>query len=269
MCRVLPIHRNGFYAWLKHPMSRRDKEDQRLSGLVKQSWLESGCVYGSPRIHTDLRELGETCSKHPVARLMKQAHLKTQIGYKRRGYYKGQPRITAENRLQLVFHAKQADECWVTDITYIRTYEGWLYLSVVVDLFSRQVIGWSMSSRLKKEIVLDTLLMAIWRRKPKAEVILHSDQEIQYTSEECQQFMRHHQLISSMSRRGNCYDNAVAESFFHSLKTERIRRRIYRSREEARQDIFDYIEVFYNRKRRHSFNGQLSPVDFEATYTTR
>ena len=269
MCRVLKVHRSGFYAWLKQPVSRRDKEDQRLSGLVKQSWLESGCVYGSPRIHADLRELGERCSKHRVARLMRHAGIKAQIGYKYRRYQKGLPRMTTDNRLKQIFYASRSDHCWVTDITYIRTREGWLYLSVVVDLFSRQVVGWSMSSSLKAEIVLDTLLMAIWRRRPKQEVILHSDQGIQYTSAACQQFMSHHGLISSMSRRGNCYDNAVAESFFHSLKTERVRKKVYATRSEARQDIFDYIEVFYNRKRRHSFNGQLSPVDFEKRYSTR
>lgn len=165
--------------------------------------------------------------------------------------------------MQQVFTAKAINQYWITDITYIRTHEGWLYLCVVIDLCSRQVIGWSMNSRLVRNIVLDALLMAVWRRRPKQEVIIHSDQGIQYASDDCQRFMRANQLVSSMSRRGNCYDNAVAESFFHSLKTERIKRQIYSTREIARHDIFDYIEIFYNRKRRHSFNQQLSPVEFE------
>ena len=268
MCRVLEINRSGFYRWLRFPRSLREQDNQRLTGLIKQSWLESGCVYGSPRIHADLKEWGELCSKGRVARLMKKQGIAAILGYKRRYCRAGKPSIVSPNRLQQVFTADRPDQCWVTDITYIRTHEGWLYLSVVVDLYSRQVVGWSMSSRLKKALVLDTLLMAVWRRTPKQEVIVHSDQGIQYTSDECQRFMESHGLVSSMSRRGNCYDNAVVESFFHSLKTERIRRRIYVSREEARQDIFEYIEVFYNRKRRHSFNQYRSPVEFEQLTNT-
>jgi len=226
-------------------------------------------VYGSPRVHADLRELGETCSKHRVARLMKANGLAAVLGYKRRYRQTDKPSVVVPNRLQQVFIASAADQCWVTDITYVRTHEGWLYLSVVVDLYSRQVIVWSMSSRMKTDIVLNTLLMALWRRHPTQEVIVHSDQGIQYTSDECQRFMRQHNLVSSMSRRGNCYDNAVAESFFHSLKTERIKRQTYATREQTRRDIFDYIEVFYNRKRRHSFNNYQSPVEFERQQTTR
>ncbi len=269
LCRVLKIHRSGFYQWLKSPQSSRAKDNERLVGLIKQSWLESGCVYGSPRIHADLREMGETCGKHRVARLMRVHGIAAVLGYKRRYRKTNKPSVVAPNRLKQVFSASSPDKCWVTDITYIRTYEGWLYLSVAVDLYSRQVIGWSMSSRIKTDIVLSTLLMALWRRHPEQEVIVHSDQGIQYTSDECQRFMRQHGLISSMSRRGNCYDNAVAESFFHSLKTERIKRKIYTTREQARRDIFDYIEVFYNQKRRHSFNNHQSPVEFERQQTTR
>ena len=142
-------------------------------------------------------------------------------------------------------------------------------MAIVVDLYSRQVVGWSMQSRMHSVLVEGALLMAVWRRHPKHEVIVHSDQGVQYTSDACQRFMREHKLVSSMSRRGNCYDNAVAESFFHSLKTERVKRRIYTTREEARQDIFDYMEIFYNRKRRHSFNNMLSPVEFEKQMITQ
>ena len=269
MCRVLQVHRSGFYRWLHQPTSKKMKDDKRLTGLIKQSWLESGCVYGSPRVHADVCALGEKCSKHRVARLMRVAGIAAVLGYKRRYTRSGLPSVVAPNHLQQLFKARKPNQCWVTDITYIRTYEGWLYLCVVVDLYSRQVIGWSMSSRMKSDIVLDALLMAVWRRRPQHNVIVHSDQGVQYTSDECQRFMQQHHLTCSMSRRGNCYDNAVAESFFHSLKTERIRRRIYSTRQEARSDIFHYIEIFYNRRRRHSFNDYLTPVEFEAQNKTR
>jgi putative transposase len=157
----------------------------------------------------------------------------------------------------------------VTDITYIRTYEGWLYLATVLDLFSRQVVGWSMSSRIDAHLAMQALLMAVWRRKPANEVLVHSDQGCQYTSHDWQDFLAEHGLVSSMSRRGNCHDNAVAESFFQLLKRERIKRKIYATRADARQDIFDYIEMFYNPKRRHGFNEKLSPVEFERRHFER
>jgi len=157
----------------------------------------------------------------------------------------------------------------MTDITYIRTYEGWLYLAVVIDLFSRTVIGWSMGSRIDRTLVLDALLMAVWRRQPKEAVVVHSDQGSQFSSHDWQDFLKSHNLVPSMSRRGNCHDNAVAESFFQLLKRERVRRKIYSDREEARRDIFDYIEMFYNPKRRHGYNHQLSPVNFEKQYFER
>jgi len=157
----------------------------------------------------------------------------------------------------------ETDQAWVTDITYIRTYEGWLYLAVVMDLHSRMIIGWSMKPTLARELVLDALLMAVWRRKPGKEVIVHSDQGSQYGSDDWMRFCRDHKLQPSMSRRGNCYDNAAVESFFSSLKKERVKRRIYQTREEGRSDVFEYIEVFYNRNRSHSSLGQLSPYEFE------
>jgi putative transposase len=173
------------------------------------------------------------------------------------------------NRLQRQFSTATPDEAWVTDITYIRTHEGWLYLAVVLDLFSRRVIGWSMQSRITKELALDALLMAVWRRNPRITVTVHSDQGSQYTSHEWQAFLKEHGLEGSMSRRGNCHDNAVAESFFQLLKRERIRRHIYSTREAARSDVFNYIEMFYNTRRRHGFNNQLSPVEYEAQYQKR
>jgi putative transposase len=190
-------------------------------------------------------------------------------GYKKPRYKAGKPAVVAPNRLEQNFSVDAPDRVWVTDITYIRTFEGWLYLAVVVDLYSRIVVGWSMKSTLSRELVLDALLMAVWRRRPKHPVIVHSDQGSQYGSDDAVRFCKDHGLIPSMSRRGNCFDNAVAESFFSSLKKERIRRRIYQSREEARADVFDYIEVFYNRNRRHTHLGQVSPHDFEQAALTQ
>jgi len=185
------------------------------------------------------------------------------VGYKRPRYRSGKPALVVINRLEQNFSVKRPDKAWVTDITYIRTWEGWLYLAVVLDLYARMVIGWSMKPSLQRDLVLDALLMAVWRRKPRGKVIIHSDQGTQYDSDDWIRFCRDHNLEPSMSRRGNCYDNAVAESFFGSLKKERIGRRIYRTRHEARSDIFDYIERFYNRTRRHSYLGQMSPFEFE------
>lgn len=264
MCHVLQVHPSGFYAWLKQPLSKRAREDRRLTGLIKQAWLESGCVYGYRKIHDDLRSLGESCSPNKVARLANLAGIKAQVGYRRRpGAYGGRPAIVAANQLKQDFHAVAPDQTWVTDITYIKTHEGFLYLAVVIDLYSRRVIGWSMQSRMHMDLVLSALLMAVWRRKPKSKVIIHSDQGSQFTSHEWREFLLTHNLEASMSRRGNCYDNAVAESFFQLLKRERIRRKTYPNRKKARQDVFDYIEFFYNPKRKHGNNNMLSPVEFE------
>jgi putative transposase len=263
LCRMMRVQRSGYYAWIKQPKSARHKSDERLSGLIKQLWLESGCVYGYRKIHADLRELGEPCGPNRVGRLMKRAGLKAQVGYKKPRFKGGQVAILAENHLNQDFDVQQPNQVWVTDITYIRTYEGWLFLAVVLDLFSRQVIGWSMQPKMHVDLVLNALLMAVWRRKPKSEVLVHSDQGSQYTSSDWQAFLKSHGLVCSMSRRGNCHDNAVAESFFQLLKRERIRRKTYKNREEARQDIFHYIEMFYNPVRRHGYNDDLSPVEFE------
>ena len=230
---------------------------------IRKSYLSSGCVYGSPRIHQDLLEDGERIGEKRVARLMKVAGLKAVRGYKKPRYKAGSPAVVAPNRLDQQFATQEPDQAWVTDITYIRTYEGWLYLAIVLDLFSRLVVGWSMKATLAKDLAIDALLMAVWNRSPKGKVIVHSDQGSQYGSDEWQRFRCDHNLVPSMSRRGNCYDNAVAESFFSSLKKERIRRMIYRTREEVRTEVSDYIEMFYNRKRPHSYVGNVSPEAFE------
>ncbi|MCF6328754.1 MAG: IS3 family transposase [Henriciella sp.] len=264
MCRMLRVHFSGFYVWLKAPLSKRGKEDVRLTEHIRRAWTDSGKVYGYRKLHDDLRDLGETCSLNRVARLTRLAGITAQIGYKRRpGGYGGKPAIISENKLGQHFKTGAADQVWVTDITYIRTHEGWLYLAVVIDLYSRRVVGWSMQSRMTVDLALQALLMAVWRRKPSQIVIVHSDQGSQYTSREWRSFLHQHNLEASMSRRGNCYDNAVAESFFQLLKRERIRRKTYPTRSAARQDVFDYIEMFYNPKRKHTNNGMLSPVDFE------
>ncbi|WP_251842381.1 IS3 family transposase [Enterobacter hormaechei] len=269
LCRVLDVHPSGFYAWLQQPHSQRHQADLRLTGQIKQFWLESGCVYGYRKIHLDLRDSGQQCGVNRVWRLMKRVGIKAQVGYRSPRARKGEASIVSPNRLQRQFNPDAPDERWVTDITYIRTHEGWLYLAVVVDLFSRKIIGWSMQSRMTKDIVLNALLMAVWRRSPQKQVLVHSDQGSQYTSHEWQSFLKSHGLEGSMSRRGNCHDNAVAESFFQLLKRERIKKKIYGTREEARSDIFDYIEMFYNSKRRHGSSDQMSPTEYENQYYQR
>ncbi|WP_139003279.1 IS3 family transposase, partial [Escherichia coli] len=266
LCRVLDVHPSGFYAWLQQPHSQRHQADLRLTGQIIQFWLESGCVYGYRKIHLDLRDSGQQCGVNRVWRLMKRVGIKAQVGYRSPRARKGEASIVSPNRLQRQFNPDAPDERWVTDITYIRTHEGWLYLAVVVDLFSRKIIGWSMQSRMTKDIVLNALLMAVWRRNPEKQVLVHSDQGSQYTSHEWQSFLKSHGLEGSMSRRGNCHDNAVAESFFQLLKRERIKKKIYGTREEARSDIFDYIEMFYNSKRRHGSSEQMSPTEYENQY---
>lgn len=266
---MLDVHPSGYYAWANEPQSKRSKANQRLTGLIKQFWLESGGVYGYRKIHSDLRDIGEACGINRVHRLMKSAGLRAQVGYRRPRHRGGQAHVVIPNRLQRQFNPMGPDEAWVTDITHVRTHEGWLYLAVVVDLFSRKVSGWSMQSMITKEIFLNALLMAVWRRNPQNQVMIHSDQGSQYTSLDWQSFLKTHGLEGSMSRRGNCHDNAVAESFFQLLKRERIKRKIYANREAARSDIFDYIELFYNSKRKHGSNNLLSPVEYENRYKER
>lgn len=269
LCRLLDVHPSGYYAWCKQPKSKRAKADERLTGLIKQFWLESGGVYGYRKVYSDLRDHGEGCGPNRVHRLMKQEGLQAQVGYRRPRPRGGATHVVTPNRLQRQFNPVSPDQSWVTDITHIRTHEGWLYLAVVVDLFSRRVIGWSMQSRITRDLVLDALLMAMWRRNPKETVTVHSDQGSQYTSHDWSAFLKAHDLEGSMSRRGNCHDNAVAESFFQLLKRERVKRKTYSTRDAARSDIFDYIEMFYNVRRRHGFNNQLSPVEYEQRYQER
>ena len=264
MCRVLSVSRSGYYAWRKRPPSRRQMANKELVAKIKEIYEESRGNYGRLRIYFALRRLGRKCSRNRVARLMK----KHGIQAKRKRSYK----ITTQsnhhlpvvaNKLNRQFQAKKPNQVWVSDITYIPTAEGWLYLAVVLDLFARKIVGWSMQPTLKRQLVLDALRMALHRRQPKPGLLHHSDRGSQYASGDYQNLLAHFQIDPSMSRRGNCYDNAPAESFFASLKKECVRDTIYPSRYEAKVDIFDYIEVFYNRQRLHSSLGYYSPTEFE------
>ena len=223
MCRLLRVHPSGFYTWLKSPLSMRASEDKRQTDLLLKAWEESGKVYGYRKLHDDLLDQGEMCCPNRVARLTRLAGIKAQIGYKRRpGIYGGRPSVVVDNTLDRQFDVTAPDTAWVTDITYIRTCAGFVYLAVVIDLYSRRVIGWALQSRQTTDVVLQALLMAVWRRKPKDKVLIHSDQGSQFTSMDWASFLRYHNLVHSMSRRGNCHDNAVAESFFNLLKRARM-----------------------------------------------
>jgi putative transposase len=264
MCRVLEVAPSGFYDWLKHPISDRAKEDARLLRLICASFVASHGVYGAPRVFLDLREAGETCSKHRVERLMRENNLRALHGYRTRRVSVGKPAMLIPNVLKRQFTVTKPNRAWVTDITYVRTWQGWLYLAVVLDLYSRRVIGWSTSATIHRELVLDAVLKAVRRRRPRR-ALIHSDQGTQYGSDAWRRFCKANHLEPSMSRRGNCWDNAVAESFFGSLKKERIKKHIYKDRDAATKDIADYIDSFYNPTRRHSHIGGISPAEFEAT----
>ena len=236
--------------------------------LIRASLHASNGIYGSARVFLDLREAGETCSKHRVARLMRVNKIRPVRGYSRKSKFGAKPSELAPNVLQRQFDVSRANKAWVTDITYIRTWEGWLYLAVVMDLFSRRIVGWAVGPDIRKELVLDAVLMAVRRRRPK-KTIIHSDQGSQYGSDDWQRFCRNNRLIPSMSRRGNCWDNAVAESFFSSLKKEHIKKKIYKNRALARDEIASYIDTFYNPRRRHSHLGGVSPEVYEAAGSRR
>lgn len=263
MCQVLGVSRSSFYDWLQNPVSRRARDNERLLRLIRASFRASHGVYGSRRVFLDLREAGETCSKHRVARLMRTNNIRALHGYRKPRYVRSSEAILVPNILKRDFEVSKPNRVWVTDITYIRTWEGWLYLAVVMDLFSRKIVGWATKPTLARELALDAVLMAV-RGRRRRKTVIHSDQGSQYGSDAWRRFCRVHRLQPSMSRRGNCWDNAVAESFFGSLKKERIKKRIYKNREIATADIAAYIEEFYNPVRRHSYLGGVSPDAFEA-----
>ncbi|MEW8509136.1 MAG: IS3 family transposase [Candidatus Thiodiazotropha sp.] len=256
MCRSLDVSPSGYYDWRSRPMSGRDRENQRLLCRIKELHAESDGVKGAPRIWEDLQYEGEGCSLNRVARLMSANDIKG-IPQKRRWRKKTSASRPEgiQNHLSRDFNADTPNTKWVTDITYIETVEGWLYLSAVVDLFSGMVVGWSMSHRQTRELVIQAVLMALWQREDRSPVILHSDRGCQFTSGDYQRFLKGHNLICSMSGVGSCADNAAMEGFFGLLKRERVNRKIYQTRSEARADVFDYIERFHNPRRRRKLEG--------------
>jgi transposase InsO family protein len=264
MCRVLEVSRSGYYRWRSRPESRRAREDRRLLVAIRAVYQQSRCNYGSPRVHRHLKQQGESCGRKRVERLMRGAGLKAR----RCRRFKVTTRSVsthevAPNWLNRQFRAERPDQVWVGDITYIWTAEGWLYLSVLLDLCTRRVVGWAVSERLTAELARRALSMALGQRQPEMGLLHHSDRGCQYTSSCYQEELARRGLQASMSRRGNCYDNAVAESFFSTLKAELESYGQYQTRQQAVSELFDYIERFYNRQRLHSSLGYLSPAEFE------
>jgi len=263
LCGALGVSRSGFHAWLVRAPSARARSDIEVGRKVRASFTLSDRTYGARRVWHDVLADGVDCGLHRIERLMRQQGLRARP--RRRGVPKdhGEKSVVAANVLDRQFVADAPNQKWVADFTYIWTAEGWLYVAAVIDLFSRRVVGWSMSATMTAQLVADAMMMAIWRRGKHDALLHHSDQGSQYTSEQFQRLMQDNGVTCSMSRSGNCWDNAAMESFFSSLKTERVRKKVYRSRDQARADVFDYIERFYNPTRRHSTLGYLSPIDFE------
>jgi transposase InsO family protein len=266
MCHILQVTRSGYYAWRDRPKSRREERRGELVKQIRRAHQESRRTYGSPRIAVELKASGVSVCENTVAKYMREngVFVKPQPRFVPRTTDSDHAHPIAPNRLARDFAATAPDRKWACDLTYVFTEEGWLYLSVVIDLFSRRVVGWSMSDDLKAAGVAQALKMAIARRRPGAGLLHHSDRGIQYACDLYRQLLSGHGIAVSMSRPGNCYDNAVAESFFGTLKCELVNRTRYRTREEARTSIFEWIECWYNRRRRHSSLGYVSPEAFEA-----
>lgn len=265
LCKALDVSTSGYYDWFDRPQSERSKENKRLIQRIQYHHEKSHGIYGSPKIHRDLMAEGNECSRPRVARLMRQASIQSKL--RRKFVITTNSKATtkpAPDRLERQFKVGKPNAAWVSDTTFIPTREGWLYLAVVLELYSRKVVGWSMGSKNDTELVEKALKMALWRRGNVSDVIVHSDQGSTYASDRYRQQMLDNQLLMSMSRKGECLDNAVAESFFGSLKNELVHHEDYRTREEARQSIFAYIEAFYNRTRRHAFLDYMTPVEYEA-----
>ena len=263
MCEALGVSRGGFYAWLTRPRSQRSLSDEVLGAQVHQSFVRSDRTYGARRVWHDVLEQGQACGLHRIERLMREQALRARP--RRRGLPKdrGTRSAVADNVLDRQFRADGPNQKWVADFTYIWTAEGWLYVAAVLDLYSRRIVGWSMQESMTSQLVVDALMMAVWRRGKPVALLHHSDQGSQYTSEHFQKLLDEQGITCSMSRAGEVWDNSAMESFFSSLKTERTARKVYRTRGQARSDVFDYIKCFYNPTRRHSTLGYLSPVQFE------
>jgi len=270
MCQVLEVARSGYYAWRKRKPSATAERRAKLTEQIREVHARNRAVYGAPRVHHDLLEADVQCSKNTVAKLMRAEGLRSKMHRRFRVHTTdsrhGHP--IAPNRLNREFFQPQPDQAWGADITYIRTAEGWVYLAVVIDLCSRKIVGWATSDSLAAELCVRALEEAVQQRRPRRPVLHHSDRGVQYASDDYQGLLARHGLQPSMSRRGNCYDNAVTESFFGTLKTELVHHESYATREAARQSLFEYIEVFYNRKRRHSTLGYISPAEYETQLET-
>ena len=264
LCRHLGAAPSGYYRWLKDPLGIRGRQDQELKPLIWRIFVDSKRIHGSPRVYAMLRRQGQICSRKRVARLMREMGLRSIIKRKYKATTNSRHnRPVAQNHLNRRFRPRRKNLVWAGDITYVPTEEGWLYLAVVLDLFSRKVVGWSMSAWIKTGLVRNALEAALDSRRPEPGLLFHSDQGIQYASEAYQADLDTHGIHCSMSRKGNCYDNAVVESFFNSLRQEWLHHRHFRSRAEARRGIFEYIECFDNRHRLHSTLGYRSPEEYE------
>jgi len=265
MCRLLGVSRSGYHAWSTRPPSSRSVRDGELTNAIFQVWERSRRTYGAPRVHFELNaDHGIRCGRKRVARLMRHAGIEGVHRRKRRGLTRRDlAAVPPSDLVERDFRPRAPDRLWVADITQQWTTEGWLYLAVVLDAFSRRVVGWSMASHLRTELVLDAFNMAVWNRRPDEGLVHHSDHGCQYTSLAFGRRLREAGIVGSMGTVGDCYDNAAAESFFATLKTELLSRRTWATRAEATTAIFDYIEGFYNRRRRHSTLDYLSPTDYE------
>ena len=264
MCQFMRVSRSAYYVWLHRTPTQVEKDNAELTAIIQTLFAKSRATSGTRRLKIALGRQDRTVSRRRIGRLMHEAGLacKTKRKFRATTNSKHNQPI-APNHLDRQFTVERPNQAYVGDITYIHTQEGWLYLAVVIDLFSRQVVGWSMADHMRAQLVNDALLMALWKRKPDKGLVWHTDRGSQYASESHRALLTQHGIQQSMSRKGNCWDNAVSESFFHTLKTELVHHQTYQTRAEAKQAIFEYIEVFYNRERLHSSNGYWSPVDFE------
>jgi transposase InsO family protein len=265
MCRVLKVSRSGYYAWKGRGPSKRQQDDQRLLPIIRDVHAASRGAYGSPRVHRELKEQGEKVGLNRVARLMSENDIQARRPKRyRKTTDSDHHQPVAANVLDRNFRAEAPNQAWVSDITYIRTWQGWLYLAVILDLYSRRVVGWAMEDHIRTELVLKALEMALSHRRPEPGALFHSDRGSQYASDAFQKALEEAGFICSMSRKGNCWDNAVAESFFSTLEMELLDHSVFPTMPRAKTAVFDYIEVFYNRQRRHSYLDYVAPAAFEA-----
>ena len=264
MCKILEVSRSSYYKRISKELGKRARENKSLLEKIREVFRASKERYGSPRITAELKRSGISCNKKRIARLMNKYGIEAKIFRKFRNTTNSDhQKEKSHNILSREFRRQRSNEVWTGDITYIRTQEGWLYLAAVIDIYSRKVIGWQLDKNLNSDLVERALKNALMDREVDKGIIFHSDQGIQYASESFRKMLKEHGFIQSMSRKGNCYDNAITETFFHTLKTELVNRTKYKTREEARRSIFEYIEIFYNRRRLHSAIGYCPPVEYE------